>query len=172
MQPKRKGAVLEEMDEDLGYYGVDNASPSEVNLGNNGADARGNEIESDRLNQAEGENVVGHGISQDKEQNETKIFMLKLWLKIKLMMMLLLKMVGRSSTRRQWKDEREPIGSQENMRSGGMDASMRFEHNETDSEYVDSDELFSDSNSYGEGNVRYPEFDFANDKRDPTFKMG
>ncbi|KAF2294590.1 hypothetical protein GH714_013076 [Hevea brasiliensis] len=48
----------------------------------------------------------------------------------------------------------KPIGSQENMRLGGMDASMRFEHNEIDSKYANSDELFSVLDSDGEGNVR------------------
>ncbi|KAF2308354.1 hypothetical protein GH714_000190 [Hevea brasiliensis] len=96
MQPKRKGVVLEEIDEDLGnailennssshyltdqqfereegsgiarrnlielgHYGVDDASPGEVDIGNNGVDVRGNEVESYRLNKVEGEYIVGHG---------------------------------------------------------------------------------------------------------------
>ncbi|KAF2297099.1 hypothetical protein GH714_017214 [Hevea brasiliensis] len=71
MQRKSKWVVLEEIDEDLGHYGVDDASPSEVDIGNNGANVRGNEVESGRLNEAEGEYVVAHGISQCEEKKET-----------------------------------------------------------------------------------------------------
>ncbi|KAF2289582.1 hypothetical protein GH714_037295 [Hevea brasiliensis] len=61
--------------------------------------------------------------------------------------------------------KRRPIGSQENVRSGGMDASMRFEHNETDSEYAYSDELLCVPDSDGEGNVRV-------NPRDPSDVVG
>ncbi|KAF2290086.1 hypothetical protein GH714_001943 [Hevea brasiliensis] len=70
MQPKSKGVILKEIDEDLGDYGVDDASPSEVDIGNNGADVRGNEVESDKLNEAEGENVIAHGINQDQVNDD------------------------------------------------------------------------------------------------------
>ncbi|KAF2302946.1 hypothetical protein GH714_011731 [Hevea brasiliensis] len=58
----------------LGHYGVDNASPSEVDMGNNGVDVRDNDVESGKLNKAEVEYVVAHGISQGEEQNETENF--------------------------------------------------------------------------------------------------
>ncbi|KAF2302963.1 hypothetical protein GH714_012028 [Hevea brasiliensis] len=108
MQLKRKGVVLEEIDEDLdnailenntsthhltdqqfehregsgivrnliklGHYRVDDASLSEVDIGNNGVDVRGNEVESDRLNEVKGEYVVRHRISEGKEYNETENF--------------------------------------------------------------------------------------------------
>ncbi|KAF2302943.1 hypothetical protein GH714_011665 [Hevea brasiliensis] len=48
-----------------GHYGVDDASPSEIDIGNNGVDVRDNDVESGKLNEAEVEYVVAHGISQD-----------------------------------------------------------------------------------------------------------
>ncbi|KAF2284640.1 hypothetical protein GH714_028715 [Hevea brasiliensis] len=47
-----------------------------------------------------------------------------------------------------------PIGSQEGVISGGMDASMVFENNQINSEYAKSNELFSATDSKDKSHLR------------------
>ncbi|KAF2291241.1 hypothetical protein GH714_020829 [Hevea brasiliensis] len=66
-----------------------------------------------------------------------------------------------------------PKATEERMRNEGFGASLRFDTTDTNSEYGDSDELHSNSDSEGDGeNVRFPEFNMDRDIDDPTFKVG
>ncbi|KAF2304282.1 hypothetical protein GH714_029304 [Hevea brasiliensis] len=70
------------------------------------------------------------------------------------------------------KHKGRPGGSGERVRTGGLGDTLRFELNDADFDYYDSNELFTESNFDGEGGIRYPQFIHERDMKDPTFKIG
>ncbi|KAF2300242.1 hypothetical protein GH714_010954 [Hevea brasiliensis] len=65
-----------------------------------------------------------------------------------------------------------PSGSGERVRTGGVGDTLRFEMQDSESEYDSSDELYTESDSEGEGGIRYPQFNHDKDIGDLTFKIG
>ncbi|KAF2300247.1 hypothetical protein GH714_010996 [Hevea brasiliensis] len=70
------------------------------------------------------------------------------------------------------KHKGRPSGSGERVRTGGVGDTLRFEMQDSESEYDSSDELYTESDSKGEGGIRYPQFNHDKDIGDLTFKIG
>ncbi len=65
-----------------------------------------------------------------------------------------------------------PGGTRERVRTNGVGDALRFEVHDSDSEYYSSDDLFTESDSKGEGGIRYPQFIYERDIGDLYFKIG